>query len=51
VLFKQNQGWFKEELLFSRKSFRDEEKAGGGNADQGAEEEVPDSLLTGANPG
>jgi hypothetical protein len=52
-VLKQNQGGVEEELLLSRKSFRDvlAEEAGGGDADQGAKEEVPDSLLTGANPG
>ena len=52
-MLKQDQGGVEEELLFSRRSFRDvlAEEAGGGDADQGAEEEVPHRLtITPATP-
>ena len=51
-MLRQDQGGFKEELLLSWKSvirgnIELSEKAGGGDANEGAEEEVPDGLLTG----
>ena len=51
-MLRQDQGGFKEELLLSWKSvirgnIELSEKAGGGDANEGAEEAVPDGLLTG----
>ena len=48
---KQDQGGFKEELLFTWKSISIiilvKEEAGGGDADKGSKEKMPDCLLTG----